>query len=194
MFGLYDESARYGKNSSLVVKKFGKFKCAELWRESAGFARDEIVVACVYEGLRGHFDVINHFISTDAMAGKMKRAVVFVDGREIDDAAELKEIQLEIAERAAQQFARLEALGFEEVKRKCVEAKWFQFKDFFAALGEDWRPPREAFERLEGRELDFYDFPRAETRGEKLAFWRRVTDPRIELDAREAGIKKFVEA
>ncbi|HLC48107.1 MAG TPA: hypothetical protein VJI13_03450 [Candidatus Norongarragalinales archaeon] len=186
IYGLYDARDFFGKGSALVIKNFGPYVCPELWPESRNYKYNKITVYSIHKKLEGHFDIINHYMGNDNWASKMTHCLAFVDGKEVGSAKELHGIQDYFAELASEQFGRFSDLSFEEVKVKCTETKWYQFKDFFAALGEDWRPPKKALDRFGGKELAKFEFPEYKNEREKTGYFMKIVDPRKELDSKTA--------
>ncbi|MFH0971003.1 MAG: hypothetical protein V1835_00400 [Candidatus Micrarchaeota archaeon] len=189
-FGVYDAGKKFGKGAALIVKKFGPYLCTELWPESRRFRYNNVMVYSIYRNVRGYFDIINHFISSENLAEKLTHFIVLADGKEIADSDELHKIQMQIAEYAAEQFENVSNLSFEEQKIYCAEAKWHQFKDFFALLHEGWKPPEEFYERVKGKELLKSPTPKFESKEEAKRFWINLFDPRRELRKEEADCWK----
>ena len=185
LFGLYDASAKFGKGSSLMVKKFGPFRCPGLWPQTKNFQNNNLTVYAVYKDLQGHFDIINHFVSKDSMPRKLTHFLVVADGKMVESESDLLRLAEYFSRAAAVQWKRTSSLSFEQAKKKTLEAKYYQYNEFFSLLGRDWRPSKKVYARIKGRPLAPFEFPNFAGRLAKKAYWKKLIDPRIDLKASE---------
>lgn len=116
----------------------------------------ELKVYLIYEkGAKITIDFVDHPIYKTPIVDRLKFYSILSKGRlrTLEEIEELKEYYSQLRQRQA---THIEALNPLEIVRKGAEIHYYMLKDFFEFYGEDWRPPKKVYERIDREGLKYW--------------------------------------
>lgn len=143
----------------------------------------ELKAYLIYErDVKINIDFVNHPIYKTPIADRLKSYSIISKSplKTLKEIEELKEYYSQLRQRQA---VHIEALNPLEIVRKGAEIHYFMLKDFFKFYGEDWRPPKEVYERIDRMGLKYWKrykySKRPQHPQEEKGLWaKRTYDPR----------------
>jgi hypothetical protein len=182
--GPYDVSKYFpGGKTILVVRGFYRLKPTEIWPELMEFPFSEIEIYAVYRDAEVRFDIINFDYEKDIHKKLVAFCIVARDGK--------KETILKTEEDYEKLINAYEKWIFEVGKRVdgmsiIDKAKHWAKTNFYIekplrdAIGKDWKPPKEVYERIEKEGL-WKMPPVFESQEQADMVFRMLFDPRVEM-------------
>ncbi len=164
----------------LVIRNYRDFKPIELWEEAADYRIKEVNLYTKYRNIEIWFDSINHMFCKGNTARNMCEFAVEINGKFVESNEEIGEASEYLGEIAAEQYTRFSDLPFEQLKRKTVEQRHYNYRKFFLTAGMDWKPTEECLKRVENVELLPEVYPEFKNLEESTKYWRDLFDPREE--------------
>ena len=141
IYGPYDASKKFGKNTILVIKHFPKIKAVELWPEMRGLKYKDVKIFQVYKNVQFKCELVGmHSIYEGDLIDNLVSFAVMIDGQYRNDLQDIKEMANYFAEIATKQSLAFGKLSKEDLKKKILEVECYQFINFFKLAEMDWQP------------------------------------------------------
>ncbi|MFA5878150.1 MAG: hypothetical protein WC845_02165 [Candidatus Staskawiczbacteria bacterium] len=152
VYGPYDASSKFGKDTILVIKHFPKLFPKEIW-PSLEYKYGDIKIFQVFKNVKFRCELIGmHTVyEGDIMNGLVVYAVMA--GGKFVGIEEIKNMSREIAEITTKQIQVYDSMPMEEIKKKTLEWECYQFFDFFQLAGMDWRPTIEMMDAVKNKKI-----------------------------------------
>ena len=152
--GPYDASERFDGKHIMLIRDFEDMKPLDVWPESNDFKYKNIRVLTVYKDLDCKIAYVGcHSTYSGNLPEHLSHYAIFADGKQIKGQDALREVALYFMGIAQGLFAKYSSIGFEEQKRKYFVQEAYQIRGLFESAGEDWKPPKEFFDRVAGKPL-----------------------------------------
>lgn len=144
VYGPYDASKKFGKDTILLIKHFPKIKCVELWPEMKKLKYRDVKIFQVFKDVKFKCELIGmHSIYEGDLINGLISYAVIVDGEYVNDIEQIKVLSDYFAEIATKQSTVYDRLSKEELKEKILYWLCYQAIDFFKLAGIDWKPTGE---------------------------------------------------
>jgi hypothetical protein len=177
--GPYRVTAHDGTPATLVVRDFFDLDPGELWPQLPEPPCRTIRLATVHDHSDEFgIDIFNHLLHRNALLSSTRAVHLSVDDRELVSADEASGLRGRLVELVRQQKTVVDGMSEHEVATKFVESRYYAFRGWRTALGDDWRPPAEVYQRLQTIPLP--PDPPADDGWDAL---RDVFDPRLDWPA-----------
>lgn len=177
--GPYRVTTADGTAATLVVRDFFDLQPAPLWPELPAPPCGTIRLATLHDDSDTFgIDIFNHLTHRNALLSSTKAVLLTVDDRELTSAEDALALRGALIALVRRQKQIVDALGERELATKFVESRYYAFRNWRAALGDDWRPPAEVYQRL--RTLPLPPDPPSD---DSWAALRDVFDPRVDWPA-----------
>ena len=109
-----------------------------------------IDVYLIYEkGTKITIDFANHQFYPTPIVDKLRFWRVSSPRQRFESLAAIEELESYFSQLREKQAKRVESLKPLEIIKKGAEINYFMLKEFFAFYGDDWRPPKKVYERIE---------------------------------------------
>lgn len=181
-FGAYDVSKYFGNKHILVIKQWVNLRPVELFPEFKDFPFDKLNIFAIYKDIGYTVDIYTHQIySGNAAQNLVKYCVLIENEKTLNNVTELKNLNNFLGKLATEHYLKMQQRGFEEAKKNWVLARNYQFKDFFKAVGIEWRD-QNILDRIKDKQLiktNFWNFEKY-PKNVLFAFWKQCFDPRLD--------------
>src|SRR3989344_686767 len=145
---------------TLIVREYTDCKPVDLWPESRRNPVKHVKILTAYNPRVGiGMDWIEHIYSKGSLPQNLSHFAIWADGKWIP-MEEAVELRRKLEQIAGEQFERFSNLGFEEIKKKLLDARYFELRGFYSELGMDWKPSSEMLERVGGKPLLPTQYPK----------------------------------
>jgi hypothetical protein len=139
------------ESKKLVIRDYFNLKPSELWKECGDLPYDTIQISTVYEGLDVRFDVYdNPYCETGRFVDLLTSYKVLFDGHQVDIR---KVVPSQITSIILSVTRKVQSWNLKQIAKKYSEIFWYRKKPLKDALGEDWRPPKTVYDRIDSGEI-----------------------------------------
>ncbi len=154
VYGPYDASKKFGKDTILIIKHFPKIKPIEIWPEIKKLKYSNVKIFQIYKNVQFRCETIGmHSIYEGDIINNLLSYFVVVDSIPQNSIEKIKELSDYFAKVATEQSIVYEKLSKEERKIKILEWDCYQFINFFKLAEMDWRPTKEMLEAVKDKEV-----------------------------------------
>lgn len=152
IYGPYDASSKFGKDTILIIKHFPKLLPKELWPD-LDYEYKDIKIFQIFRNIKFKCELIGmHTIyEGDIIHNTAAYAVKINDT--FADIEQIKKASEEIAEITTEQIQVYDSMNIQEIKNKCLEWECYQFADFFTLVGMDWKPAKEMVDAIKNKNI-----------------------------------------
>jgi len=195
--GPYDVSKYFIGKNILLIKDFFGFKPTEIWPDTKEYKFDSIRILTVLKDTKCELDLLGHLTCDKNLTDATTHFAVIVNDESLTSLEQLINLREYVEGIAVEQYKKYEKLSFEEKKKKYLWQRDYQFKNFFKAVGMDWKPTKEEYDRVRDKKIPHDPIFDNEKRIAKwsrmfpflarlgLFYIRKLGDPRIDFGMRK---------
>lgn len=156
----------------LIIRDYVDLAPADLWNHCMDWEiRSVRILTCYRQGVNLEIDFYGNLTAESNLIDSLSCFAFVVDGHQLEVAA-LNKLIISVAHRAIAQNKAIRSLGFEEIKRKFLEAHCYTERDFLKLAGLDWRPSQSMYDAIGGKAL----LPGAEDWGDDRKLYAKALD------------------
>ena len=125
------------------------------------------------------FTYANLIKTPKSLQNELISFAIFVDEKQINSISEIRFLSQYFFNLAEKQAGIINKLPPLEIIKKGAEIYYYRYKDFFDYYNEDWRPPQQVYDRINGLKLRWWKYFE-ETRNEKkpVEYYIKLLNPR----------------
>lgn len=175
------------KGNQLVVRQYYDLD-ATFWEFTKGLDFRQVVLFEVYGKLDLKFDFFNRTVTNKPLPQHLQKLCLRIDGKAVTTFGEISSF-LDHLNSTVQHATELSSsLGKKEILEKYVESHFYTLKPLAKKIGRDWRPPDEAYEVIDRKEVEKSDVLKRKYEDLKLVpsfseeqrklFFKKMYDPR----------------
>jgi hypothetical protein len=177
--GPYPVTGPDGKPATLVVREFFDVVPGELWPDIPQSLCLSIRLCTLHDDTdQFSIDIFNHLLHRRALLASTRWVSLIVDGSPLNEVTAVTSLYRALVGAVRQQKTAVDALDERAVATKFVESRYYAFRNWRRATGDDWRPPAEVYRRL--RDLPLAPEPPGDASWQVL---REIFDPRLDWPA-----------
>ncbi len=141
--GPYPVTLADGTKALLVVSDFFNIRPVELWPETKEFDYPNAKLLVLYKPMSAiNIDIFDHPSVRGALTEAASAVYLEVGGKEIISTKMAGGVCGKILHQVARQHELLNSMTHRQVTWKFVESRYYAFRKWRAAFGQDWRPPK----------------------------------------------------
>lgn len=180
VYGPYDVSKYFGKNTILVIRDYFHLKPTSIWWNIRTLPYNSVRIFYIYRDLGFKVDMCVHTYYDSNPVDKLLYYRVLVNDKPINSIKKIKKVAEEIAKFASKHYLFYEKLSFEDKKRMLVKQRYYQVRNFLKTFDENPEPSKELIKYIKGKKIpkDPFEVKEGENRDE---VWKRALDPRNEF-------------
>jgi len=166
-----------GKNI-ILVRNYFNLNPKEIWSVKGKYR--SIRMRLKYSKKAGiKLDYANHIKSAKPLLNELISFSISVDGKRVAALSEIRSLSRYFSHLAKKQAERINALPSLEIIKKGAEIYYYRYKKFFEYYGEDWHPPQQVYDRINGLKLRWWKYyQNNENRKESPSHYVKLFDPR----------------
>lgn len=151
IYGPYDVSEKFGEGSILTIKHFAKIRPIELWPQTESMRYRDIKLYQVFnKHVSFRIEMAGmHPVTEGSLVENLTAYALVIDGKQITDLAQIKEIRTYLEARAVEYAALYDTMTPGDINKKFLEWLNFQFFGLCTLAGTDWRPTPEMYAAVE---------------------------------------------
>lgn len=157
IYGPYNASRKFGKNSILLIKHFPKIKCINLWPKSSEIKKlkyKDVKIFQIFKNIKFQCEIIGmHSVYEGNLMNNLISYAILVDGKYRNKLSEIKKLNDYFSEIALKQSIIYGNLTKEKSKKKVLEWECYQFFNFFKLAKIDWRPTKEMIKAIKNKKV-----------------------------------------
>lgn len=154
VWGPYDVSKYFGKNTVLIIRDFPVLKLPELWLHHKKYKYKKARIYTIYKNIKVRMEYVScHTIVKGDLAKNLICYAFILDEKYISNLNKMKKLANHFLKLAEEQYVQVKNLDYEDLKQKLLEQERYQLYDFFKLVKMDWKLSEEMRKRVKNRQL-----------------------------------------
>ena len=121
----------------------------------------------------------NQIKSSKSLRDELISFSIYVDEKKVTSLPEIRSLFQYLSGLVEKQAKVVNMLPPLEIIKKGTEIYYYRYKDLYKEYREDWRPPKQIYNRIDGFRLRFWNYYKANKNKKKPAsYYTRILDPR----------------
>lgn len=121
----------------------------------------------------------NQIRSSKPLRNELISFLIYVDGEKVTSLSEIRSLFQYFSGLVEKQAKRVNTLPPIKIMEKGAEIYYYRYKNLYKDHKEDWHPPRQIYNRIDGFRLRFWNYYKANKDKKKPAsYYAKILDPR----------------
>lgn len=175
--GPYEITSNDGKKFQFVITDYFDPKPVPLWESMKTFPYSSVKVMVLYDQKADlKIDIFCHFFNKGNLLDLTRAVYIEANGKPLKTKKEVETLSNRVLKRVSKQHNLIQALSKEEITKKYIESRYYAFRKWRMYFKEEWRPPKEVWQRI--KDIGIIEIP--EGKGPTWEELKKAFDPRTD--------------
>ncbi len=165
-------------NEVILIRNYFNLNPKEIWPIKNKY--QSVKMHLKYsQGINIQLDYANHIKSSNSLQDKLISFSIIADKKQIATLSEICSLSKYFSHLAKEQAERINRLSPLRIIKKGAEIYYYRYKNFFDYYKEDWRPPQQVYDRINGLRLKWWNYYKSDKDKKKSPeYYVKLFDPR----------------
>ncbi len=166
------------KENVILVRDYFNLNPNEIWPINNKYSSIRIILKYPKNtNIKINFN--NQIKSSKSLRDELISFSIYVDKKRVTSLPEIRLLFQYLSGLVEEQAKRVNLLPPLEIIKKGAEIYYYRYKNLYKDYKEDWRPPRQIYNRIDGFRLRFWNYYKDNKNKKKPAsYYAKIVDPR----------------